>query len=613
MNESVLGKVVAVGIAIAFLLSVAFAFIGETVTTWICGAAPHADHLFSGLWVALTGQADVYEASGTCALPVWQIRVADLLAVLLVVGAGIALIVWYRRYRHSDRAFIADLRMRPGFATAADIRSHLSAKAAIRRAKQLRPDLTHPAATDVAWRVGSSRGMDVFVSIEDSVTLEGPPRSGKGYRVLISAILDWAGPLITTSTTNDNLTATMQMRARRGTVHVFDPQGLSGIRDTLRIDPIAGCADPLIAMQRGMAIITGTALGRSSQNEEWAQAAGIILARLLHAAAVGGGTIDDIYDWGSSPFAARNAVPFLRVAGAPGWAESLTATINGDEKLLSSIWFGVQNAVAPLAVPQVRDSLQPREGDATLVVEEFLAGENTLYLIGSAAGATAMGGWISALLDSIVEDARTKALATPGSRLQLPLGLILDEIVNMFRWANLPRIMADGGGRGICTLVVLQALSQAETAWSRAEADTIWAAATAKVLLGGASHVDHLRDIEALLGVRDTNRRQRSWSTQQTGHNTTLVNERRPLMSVDEIRRMPPEIGLLAYRNQRTVLLDLAGWDARRDARDVSAGKALTEREQRAVFADTITAPNTPTPSIPSTPAVEAAAKEAEA
>ena len=70
MNESVLGKVVAVGIAIAFLLSVAFAFIGETVTTWICGTAPQADHLFSGFWLALTGQADVYKASGTCALPV---------------------------------------------------------------------------------------------------------------------------------------------------------------------------------------------------------------------------------------------------------------------------------------------------------------------------------------------------------------------------------------------------------------------------------------------------------------------------------------------------------------------------------------------------------------
>src|SRR5690606_24862181 len=151
-----------------------------------------------------------------------------------------------------------------------------------------------------------------------------------------------------------------------------------------------------------------------------------------------------------------------------------------------------------------------------------------------------------ALLDDIVDVARKKALASEGSRLHLPLGLILDEIVNMFRWANLPRTMADGGGRGICTFVVLQALSQAETAWSKAEADTIWAAATAKVLLGGASHVDHLRDIEALLGTRDTRHTQRSWSTTQLGHSTSEQHERLPLMSVDEIRRMPQTLGLLA-------------------------------------------------------------------
>ena len=150
-----------------------------------------------------------------------------------------------------------------------------------------------------------------------------------------------------------------------------------------------------------------------------------------------------------------------------------------------------------------------------------------------------MGGFLGALLDDIVEVARTRALASPGSRLAHPLGLILDEIANMFRWGNLPRIMADGGGRGICTFVVLQALSQAETSWSRAEADTIWAAATAKVLLGGAIHVDHLRDIEALLGTRDTRRTQRSWSTREAGHYTSEQHERRPLMSVDEIRRMP--------------------------------------------------------------------------
>jgi len=582
MNNGWAGKAAAVVIAAGFLLSLAAGFLAEAVTALVCGHRPHPVSVFSGLVLGITGDAAQY--TSVCPVPVWQIRGLDLLVLLLLAAAAVAVWVLYRRYKNSDRAFIADLRARAGFASASEIRQHLSARAVLRRARQLRPDIQKPRPTDVGWRVGRSRGRDVYVSIEDSVALEGPPRSGKGYRVLISAILDWSGPLITTSTTNDNLTATMRLRQQRGDVHVFDPQGLSGVRHPLRVSPLAGCEDPLVAMQRGNAIITGTALGASTTNGEWAQASGVVLGRLLHAAAIGDRTIQDVYDWGSSPAFARTAVDVLRSDGAPGWGDNLEATISGDEKLVSSIWFGVQGAVAPLAVPQIRDALMPRPGDAILDPREFLDDANTLYLIGSSSGASAMGGFLGALLDDIVEVARARALASPGSRLAHPLGLILDEIANIFRWDALPRTMADGGGRGICTFVVLQALSQAETAWSRAEADTIWAAATAKVLLGGASHVAHLRDIEALLGTRDARRTERSWNTEQHGHHTSERQDRLPLMSVDEIRRMPETLGLLAYRNRRGVLLDLAGWDARHDAKAIQHGKASTEAEQRTVF-----------------------------
>lgn len=430
MNTGWAGKTVAVLIAAAFALSLATAFIAEAVTTLTCGQRPVPVSLFAGFVLAVTGDATQY--TSTCPMPVWQIRVLDLLLLLLMAAAAILLLVFYRRYKASDRAFIADLRIRPGFATSAEVRQHLSARAVLRRARQLRPDVDKPQPTDVGWRVGRARGRDVYVSIEDSVALEGPPRSGKGYRVLISAILDWSGPLITTSTTNDNLTATMRRRQERGNVHVFDPQGLSGVQHPLRVSPLAGCEDPLVAMQRGNAIITGTALGSSTTNGEWAQASGVVLGRLLHAAAVGDRTIEDVYDWGSSPVFARAAVDVLRSDGAPGWGDNLEATISGDEKLVSSIWFGVQGAVAPLAVPQIRDALMPRTGEAVFDPREFLDGANSLYLIGSSSGASAMGGFLGALLDDIVEIARARALASPGSRLAHPLGLILDEIANIF-------------------------------------------------------------------------------------------------------------------------------------------------------------------------------------
>jgi type IV secretion system protein VirD4 len=449
-----------------------------------------------------------------------------------------------------------------------------------------------PTATDAGWSVGRSRSQGVYVSIEDSVVLIGPPRSGKGFRVLTSAILDWSGPLITTSTRNDNLLSTYARRKERGEVTVFDPQQLAGVRSSLRISPIAGCEDALTADQRAQSIISGTALGTSTSNQEWAGAASSVFAQLLHAAAVSGADVSSLYRWGSNPAAALEAANILDSDGADGWGDSLRAVLEGDAKMLSSTWFGVAAAVRPLAIPEIQQALRPAPGEA-FDADRFLAGENTLYLIGTGAGAGSMGGFLGAVLDDVVSRARRKANASPSARLEPPLGLILDEIANMFYWRQLPTVMADGGGIGISTLVVLQALSQAETAWSRAEMDTIWSAATAKLILGGASDVSQLRDLAALMGERDV--RKRSYSYNAQGGSSSEQTDRSALMSIDEIRRMPETMGLLAYRNRRPVLLDLAGWTERSDARQISAGKRDTERDSRLVFAERLTPP-TPAP-----------------
>ncbi|QAV70037.1 hypothetical protein ESZ53_06065 [Salinibacterium sp. UTAS2018] len=568
-------------VAVILVINFACQAVTTLVTKIICDSSAAPQSMFAGLGFVFLGDTSSYVVDASCSFPATAARIAGIAVMIICVLAVIAATIMWFRYRQSDGYFIQQLRGREGFAKGSEITKHLSAKAVLKQAKTLRPNLHKPAATDVGWRVGRSSGVDVYVSIEDSVAVEGAPRSGKGYRILISAILDWAGPLVTTSTTNDNLAATMRPRAERGRVTVFDPQQLSGVGSALRISPITGCDDPLVADQRAQAIIAGTALGSSQSNQEWAGAASSVLAQLLHAAAVSGGGVEQLYHWGSNPGLARGAVDILRTDGAPGWAESLNGVLGGDPKLLSSSWFGVAAAVRPLGIPSLREALSPKRGE-NFDADEFLSGENTLYLIGSSGGSGAMGGFLGALLDDVVETARRKALATPGSRLDLPLGLILDEIANMFAWPALPRVMADGGGRGICTMVVLQALSQAETAWSKAEADTIWSAATAKILLGGASDMGHLRDIEAMLGTRQLKRS--SYSYNQQGASTSNQLERVPLMTVDEIRRMPQSMGLLAYRNRRGALLDLRGWTDRADSKSISTGKRTTEAEQQEQF-----------------------------
>ena len=97
----------------------------------------------------------------------------------------------------------------------------------------------------------------------DSTVIVGPPGAGKGLHVVIPAILDWNGPVVTTSTRPDNLAVTMAARARRGPVAVFDPQRLApGIASAARWSPTRGCEDPQTAMARAAGLVADAAAGR---------------------------------------------------------------------------------------------------------------------------------------------------------------------------------------------------------------------------------------------------------------------------------------------------------------------------------------------------------------
>lgn len=573
---STLTAILAVLAAAVLMTGVALA-----VTSAACGVAT-PNSIIAGVF-AVAGDTAAIATRPGCAVPVTGIRVADVIVLLLIVTVATTAVILWHRWKESDAHFVRELRMRRGFAQAAEIRRHLSGKAMIKNAGYLRPGLHGRAtAAEVGWKVGSSRGIDTYVSIEDSVIVLGPPRSGKGLRLIINAILDWDGPLITTSTRNDNLAATMAARDKRGLVTVFDPQGLAGVKSGLKVSPISGCEDAMVAEQRAAAIIGASGIGQSSSNREWAGASRGILAQLLHAAALGHRTVTDLAIWGENPAVAADAVKILEVDGPPGWAGSLASVIGGDEKMLANQWFGLRGALAPLRIPQIAEVMSPTRGEV-FDAARFLAGQNTLYLIGTGRGAGAAGPFLAALMDDIVEVARRKALSSQDSRLDPPLGLILDEIANIFAWPALPTVMADGGGIGISPMVVLQARTQAETQWSPAEMQSVFSAATAKLMLGGSSDVAFLKDMEALLGQRDVTRRSKTYA--EGGTSEQIGREHRAVVTVDEMRRMPQKLGLLSYRSRRPILLDLQAWTQRRDAKQVKAGKAETEASQQAVFA----------------------------
>ncbi len=500
--------------------------------------------------------------------------------ILLGLLAAATARVW-RLARASGEHTATDPRRLTGTAKSEEVRRLASSKALLKRASTLRPSLASPSPQDVGYLLGSSQGTGVWASVEDSILLVGPPRSGKGLHVVVNAILDAPGAVVTTSTRPDNLTATLRARQAVGPVAVFDPQHLAeGVPAGLRWSPVRGCTDPLTAMIRATGLAAATGIG--GQGVEgggfWEAKTRVALQSLLHAAALDGRGAAELFSWTLDPNTASDAVTVLRTNqnAATGWAEALDAMIHSDPRTRDSIWQGVSLALSSLADPRVMETVSPSDGEG-FDPQEFLTHRGTLYLLATGAGAGASAPLVAAFVEDLVETARRLAARSVGARLDPPLLLALDEAANIAPLPSLPTLMAEGGGTGITTMPVLQSLSQARQKWGTDAAGAIWDAAIVKILLGGASSTGDLRDVSALIGERDETTISDTISEQ--GFTSTQRSIRRvPVMPPETIRTLPFGIGVILLRAARPLVTDLRPWTARPDADTLRRQRRELER-----------------------------------
>ncbi|MGB3955331.1 MAG: TraM recognition domain-containing protein [Brooklawnia sp.] len=519
--------------------------------------------------------AGALDADGLSPVVYWI--VTTLLLAGLVVGVAW---VWLWLRRH-NRKVETDPHRLAGIATAHEVKTTASAKALLRRARTLRPSLTTPTPADVGYLLGSSRGTGVWASVEDSILLIGPPRSGKTLHVVVNAILDAPGAVVTTSTRPENLTATLRARRRAGgPVAVFDPQHLAeGIPAGLRWSPVRGCQDPLTAMIRanGLAAATGLSSGGVESGGFWEGKTRTALQALLHAAALDGRPPAELFRWTLDPSSAAEAVAILssNPDAAMGWGDSLGAMIDADPKTRDSIWQGVSLALAALADPRVLDAVTPGPHEQ-FDPETFLTQHGTLYLLATGAGAGTSAALVAAFVEDLIETARRLAARSPGARLDPPLLLALDEIGNLAPLPSLPMLMAEGGGTGITTMPVLQSLAQARDRWSENQASAIWDASIVKIILGGASSSRDLQDLSTLIGERDEYTDSVTLGDRGTRSNQRSVR-RVPILPPDRIRTLPFGTGITLLRSAPPIVTDLRAWHSRPDAAQLRSDRTKLE------------------------------------
>ncbi len=468
-----------------------------------------------------------------------------------------------------------------GLADKAQVAAAAGPTALAAQARLLRPSVAKPSAGDVGWRVGRSRGVDCWIGVRDSLVLLGPPGAGKGLNLVIPSILDAPGAVITTSTRPDNLAATITARASHGRpVGVFDPQRLAdGVPASLRWSPIRGCERPQTAMIRAAALSSGGAKGVTDANF-WEQQTRTAVRCLLHAAAISDLPPSTLYEWSLHAAAAREAVAVLAAspAATPSWDRALDSIVNADQRTRDSVWAMVANAFAPLADPHVLAAVSPGPGEA-FDPAGFISRRGTLYLLGTASGASGTASLISALVEDIVDVARRVAASSPGARLDPPLALILDEAAN-YPLPSLGPLMSEGGGSGIPTMVVLQSLAQARDRWGKETAGAIWDSATAKIILPGSSNADDLADISRLIGERTVTEQSSSYQTGpgRAAKSVSTSERKQAILDPSAIRTLKTGHGLLLLRSARPIILTLKPWTARPDATRIASDRQHVEQ-----------------------------------
>ena len=436
------------------------------------------------------------------------------------------------------------------------------------------------------------------MSWEDFAVILAGPRVGKTTSNVVPAIVDYSGPVKTSSNKPDTHDATREIRARMGAVWVCDPQYLTGTgtptvsgvqhgeRPAFWFDVLADVESLAIARELVQIMIDTTVDADAKPDAYFHPTGKAMLVNYVFAAALAGKTLLEVDAWLGDP-QDTEAIAILTARGFTAAAQQLKSTLAKPDRQRDGVLGTAQSWLAVITDPRYAAWLIPPAGaDRGRVPrfdpDRFVRSEaDTLYLLSQEGPASAA--FVTTALNAAVDRAAiVYARSLPNRRLGTPLLSVLDEAANTIRDTTLPDKASHYGSRGLPTIVVLQSWSQGVGVWGERGMRKLWSAANIKIYLGGVAETEFLKSMSDLLGDRDERYWVRSSSrTGGAGTSTSTAEQIRrvPIMSVAELAALPRGRALLFSSGNRPALGRPVPWMNGVYAEQIRASLAEWESE----------------------------------
>lgn len=476
-----------------------------------------------------------------------------------------------------------------GFADKKRLKKQMTRSPLVKKRKILRPSLKDVPARKVptnavGFYIGRDRktGLHLYAAIEESSLMLAPMGAGKTAK-LGNWLLDAVGAVLATSTKYDIVELTEAIRARVGNILIWNPEGLADRPSNIAWDPVIGCSDPKLGIERSKrrakSLLEGSDFTKGMENRNfWTSSSYRVLKAFMWAADIEGLSLIDVARWSKQPHRYEAIDIFKKHSDiAPrGWQDDLEQQqkVDGKTTTLENVFGTLSQTFMFLDSPDIQQViLSAHRPNQQFDTEAYLRSRDTLYMLGNDSDVGGMGPLFTCLTSEVYAGARTMASRSRGGRLDPPMTFVLDEAA-LICSVPLQRWTADSRGIGITIHAVFQSPAQIYERYGKYAYQTIWDNCV-KLILGGLSNDEHLESLSRLTGLKRVKQESQSESN-SAGLNATSNRSssytwvEKPTMTMSDIMYLDPGEILMfrKYLGGPVVATYTPVWD-RKDVKNV--------------------------------------------